>query len=151
MTVNEDRAHFSLWCLLAAPLISGNDLRHMSKETADVLMNQEVIAVDQDKLGVEGFPYLTNNTVEIWFKPLDGGAWAMCALNRGVKPQTVAFSWKNKAVADSFSKREAKFDTNTYRIRNLWNKADIGTTVDALNAEVPGHDVLMLKLTPDVR
>ena len=55
--VNEDRAHFSMWCMLAAPLISGNDLRHMSKETSEILMNKEVIAVDQDRLGIEGFRY----------------------------------------------------------------------------------------------
>ena len=148
MTASEDRAHFSMWCMLAAPLISGNDLRHMSRKTAAVLLNRDVIAVDQDKLGVEGFPYATNGTVETWFKPLDGGAWAMCLLNRSREAQTVSFNWKSEAVADTFSKREAKFDTATYAIRDLWTNHDLGTTAQVLSAEVPGHDVLMVKLAP---
>ena len=71
MSVNEDRAHFSMWCMLAAPLISGNDLRHMSPETLEILTNKEVIAVNQDALGVEGFAYSANEGVEVWFKPLE--------------------------------------------------------------------------------
>jgi alpha-galactosidase len=146
MSVNEDRAHFSMWCMLAAPLISGNDLRHMSKETREILTNKEVIAVDQDRLGIEGFKYSTKDNIEIWFKPLADDAWAMCALNRGTNSQPVAFNWKNETVTDDLSKREAKFDTTPYGIRNLWTQKDIGTTRDVLTAEVPGHDVLMLRL-----
>ena len=146
MTVNEDRAHFSMWCLLAAPLISGNDLRHMSKETAGVLLNHDVIAVDQDKLGIEAFMYSTNNNVEVWFKPLDNDAWAMCVLNRGTNSQSITFDWKNEKVADDFSKRETRFDTTNYRVRDLWTKKDLGTTQSILTAEVLGHDVLMVRL-----
>jgi alpha-galactosidase len=146
MSVNEDRAHFSMWCMLAAPLIAGNDLRHMSKETSEILMNKEVVTVDQDRLGIEGFKYSTKDNIEIWFKPLADDAWAMCLLNRGTNSQPVTFNWKNEAVTDDLSKREAKFDTTTYGIRNLWTQKDIGTTKDVLTAEVPGHDVLMLRL-----
>jgi alpha-galactosidase len=146
MSVSEDRAHFSMWCMLDAPLISGNDLRSMSPETLAVLANKEVIAVNQDPLGVEGFAYSTNDNVEIWFKPLSNDAWAMTVLNRGTNSQAINFDWKNEMVADGFSKREAKFDTTTYSLRDLWAKKDLGTTKDALTAEVPGHDVLMLRL-----
>ena len=111
MTVNEDRAHFSMWCMLAAPLISGNDLRHMSKETSEILLNKDVIAVDQDKLGIEGFRYSSDSILEVWFKPLADGDWAMCVLNRSTRPQKVRFDWKNKKVSDDLSKREAGFDT----------------------------------------
>ena len=83
MAVNEDRAHFSMWCMLAAPLIAGNDLRHISRETLEILTNKEVIAVNQDALGVEGFKYSAKDGVEVWFKPLSNDAWAMCFLNRG--------------------------------------------------------------------
>ena len=79
LTDSENRAHFSMWCMLAAPLISGNDQRDMKPETLRILTNKGVLAVDQDKLGVEGFVYSTNGTVETWFKPLAGGDWAMCA------------------------------------------------------------------------
>ncbi len=146
MAANEDRAHFSMWCMLAAPLISGNDLRHMSKETTAVLLNRDAIAVNQDKLGIEGFPYSAREGMEVWFKPLDNGAWAMCVLNRTGRPQKFLFDWKNEAVADNFSKREARFDATTYRIRDLWTKKDLGNTGEPLNAEVPSHDVLMVRL-----
>ena len=146
MIVNEDRAHFSMWCMLAAPLISGNDLRHMSKETSEILMNKEVIAVDQDRLGIEGFKYSTRDNIEIWFKPLADDAWAMCVLNRGTTPQKVTFDWKTEKVTDDFSKCGAHFDTTTYGLRDLWAKKDLGTTKEPLNTEVPGHDVLMLRL-----
>ena len=146
LTASEDRAHFSMWCLLAAPLISGNDLRSMSPETATVLENKDVIALDQDALGVEGFCYATNGNVEVWFKPLAGGDWAMCALNRGRDAQKISFDWKNENVNDSLSKRDAKFATTTYALQNLWTKKDAGTTRTTLAAEIPGHDVLLLRL-----
>jgi alpha-galactosidase len=146
MSVNEDRAHFSMWCMLAAPLISGNDLAHMKKEVLEILTNPDVIAVNQDALGVEGFPYSTNGTVEVWFKPLAGGDWTMCVLNRGKDAQTISFNWKNENVADSFSKHDAHFATTTYGLRNLWTKQPAGTTKEVLSAEIPGHDVLMLRL-----
>lgn len=146
MNESEDRAHFSMWCMLAAPLISGNDLRHMPPQTLAILANKEVVAVDQDKLGVEGFVYSTNDNVETWFKPLAGGDWAMCMLNRSKDAQKISFDWKNEKVADSFSKRDAHFDTTTYSLRNLWSKQTAGDTGKTLDAEIPGHDVLMLRL-----
>jgi len=146
MAVNEDRAHFSLWCMLAAPLISGNDLRNMSKETAKILMNKDVIAVDQDKLGIEGFRYSSDGVLEVWFKPLESGDWAMCVLNRSTRPQKVFFDWKSKKVSDDLSKRDAAFDSTVYGLRDLWTKKDLETTEKPLNAELPGHDVLMLRL-----
>ncbi len=146
MSVSEDRAHFSMWCLLAAPLISGNDLAHMSREVLEILTNPDVIAVDQDALGVEGFPYSTNGDVEVWFKPLAGGDWAMCALNRGKDAQKISFDWKNENVSDAFSRRDANFSATTYALQNLWTKESAGTTADALSAEIPGHDVLVLRL-----
>src|SRR5437588_4609200 len=146
MSVSEDRAHFSMWCLLAAPLIAGNDLRNMSRETKEILTNREVIAINQDPLGVEGFQYSAKNNVEVWFKPLQNGDWAMVVLNRNATAQKFSFDWKNEKVADSLSKREARFDTTTYSLRDLWAKRDLGTTARVLSAEVPPHDVLMLRL-----
>jgi alpha-galactosidase len=146
MSVGEDRAHFSMWCMLAAPLITGNDLRKMSKETVEILTNREVIAVDQDSLGIQGFKYSAKDSVEIWFKPLVKGDWAMCVLNRSRAPQKISYDWKTEAVTDSLSGRDAGFATTTYRLRNLWTKKEVGTTKKALSATVPGHDVLMLRL-----
>jgi alpha-galactosidase len=146
MSTSEDRAHFSMWCMLAAPLIAGNDLQHMSPDVANVLMNTDVIAVDQDPLGIEGFKYSENDGVEIWFKPLEKKSWAMCVLNRNAAARKVSFNWQNEKVSDSFSKRDARFDKTVYDIRDLWTKKDLGTTKTPLSAEVPGHDVLMLRL-----
>jgi alpha-galactosidase len=147
MSANEDRAHFSMWCMLAAPLISGNDLRKMPKETLEILTSKEVIAVDQDALGIEAFKYSEKDGVETWFKPLGDDAWAMCVLNRSTNAQTVAFDWKKENVSDSFAKREAKFDATVYEVRDLWAQKSLGTTKDSLSTTIPGHDVLMLRLS----
>jgi alpha-galactosidase len=146
LTPNEDRAHFSMWSMLAAPLIAGNDLRSMPANVAQVLTNRDVIAVNQDSLGVQGFKYASRDSVEIWFKPLTGGDWAVTFLNRGATPRTVSFDWAREAVADSLSKRDAQFATARYQLRNLWTKQAAGTTARPLAATVPAKDVLMLRL-----
>jgi alpha-galactosidase len=95
---------------------------------------------------VEGFVYSTNDNVEVWFKPLTGDSWAMCVLNRNKDAKKISFDWKNENVADSFSKRDAHFATTTYSLRNLWTKQSAGDTSKVFEAEVPGHDVLLLRL-----
>lgn len=147
MAVNEDRAHFAMWSMLAAPLIAGNDLRNMSRQTIDILTNKEVIAVNQDKLGVQGFKYSTKDSVETWFKPLDNGDWAVCFLNRSKSPQSISWDWKNTSVIDTFAKRSVDTKAITYKIRNLWTKKDAGSTKNTFKAIVPPHDVAMLRLT----
>ena len=147
MTLPEDRAHFSMWSMLAAPLLAGNDLRSMSAETKAVLTNREVIAVDQDPLGIQGWRYLDDAGLEIWFRPLAVGDWAMGFLNRTAASRPVRFDWRSETVRDDHSKRAAEFDLVTYRIRDLWSGKDLGTTDKALAADVPGHDVLMVRLT----
>jgi alpha-galactosidase len=146
MTAAEDRAHFSMWAMLAAPLIAGNDVRHMAPEVAAILLDRDVIAVDQDALGIPGFRAQVKAGVEIWWRPLDGGAWAMCALNRTARPQKLQLDWKQEKVVDTLHKREAKLATTTYAIRDLWSKQRLGTTQQALNVVVPSHDVLMVRL-----
>ena len=84
--------------------------------------------------------------MEVWFKPLSNDAWAMCVLNRGTNSQSVTFNWKKETVKDDLSERKAGFATTTYQVRDLWAKTDLGTTAKTLTAEVPGHDVLMLRL-----
>jgi alpha-galactosidase len=146
MTAGEDRGHFSMWCMLAAPLIAGNDVRTMSKETAGILMNREAILVDQDSLGVQGFKYSAGDSVEFWFKPLAGDDWAVCVLNRSRMQRRVSFDWRKEQVADSLSRRETRFNTTLYRLHDLWTKKDAGTTKKPLISTVPGHDVLFLRL-----
>jgi alpha-galactosidase len=152
MSVNEDRAHFSMWAMMASPLIAGNDLRKMSRETLAILTNKDVIAVDQDTLGIQGFKYMNGISkveVDFWFKPLANGDWALAILNRTDKPKTVSFDWQKENVTDSLSGREADFQDTVYRLRDLWAKRELGTTESALTAKVPARDALMLRLVKE--
>jgi alpha-galactosidase len=146
LTPSENRAHFTLWCMLNAPLITGNDLRNMNEQTLKILTDKDVIAINQDPLGIQALRYSSTNGLEVWFKPLSNDAWAVCFLNRNTDPQKAAFDWKSEKVIDDLSNRDAKFDTVTYRIRDLWQKTDLGTTKTPLSADVQGHDVLVVRL-----
>jgi alpha-galactosidase len=121
-------------------------LRNMSKETNDILTNKNVIAVDQDSLGIEAFKYSGHDSLEVWCKPLEKGDWAVCFLNRSIIPEKILFNWKDENIADSLSARSTRFDQINYKIKNLWTDKYIGSTGKALNAEIPRHDVLMLRL-----
>ncbi len=148
MAVNEDRAHFTMWCMLAAPLMCGNDLMTMTVETRNILINKEVIAIDQDSLGIQGFRYAVADSVETWLKPLSNGEWVITFLNRSKTVKTIIHDWKTFSVNDAFSKR--KLDTtgeNVFLIRDLWLKKDIGDTRKILKANIPASDVLCLKLS----
>ena len=146
MVVNEDRAHFAMWCMLAAPLIAGNDIRNMSKETSDILKNKDVIAVNQDSLGIQGFKFNTVDSVEYWAKPLKGGDWAVAFLNRSTKASTLTIDWKKQAIVDDINKLAIQLSQKPYAIRNLCTKTDMGATDKTLTHALPAHDVLMVRL-----
>jgi alpha-galactosidase len=146
MRVNEDRAHFSMWCMLAAPLIAGNDIRIMRPETLEILTNREVIAVDQDSLGVQGFKVTVIDSVDIWAKPLTHDELAICFLNRAKHARKIMHDWKANPVHDELVGKVFQFDTDEYTIRDLWKHKKIGTTKKILKASIPGHDVVMLRL-----
>lgn len=146
LTEAENRAHFSMWCMLAAPLIAGNDLRKMSNETKNILINKDAIAVDQDKLGIEGFAYAEKDSIETWLKPLQNGDWAVCFLNRSTKPLSFEMNWKEKPIYDSVSKATLDATKKTYQLFNIWTKTTEGNTNNAYKGTVDGHDVVMLRL-----
>ncbi len=146
MSPSEDRAHFSLWAMLAAPLIAGNDLATMSKETAAILENREVIAIDQDPLGIQGFRYLTQDELEVWVKPLRGGDLALAFLNRGRSAAPISFDWAEHLIKDDGSKLQFDFKKKTYAIRDLWANKELGSTKRALVGSVGPHEVWMLRL-----
>ena len=147
MTFNEDRSHFSMWCMLAAPLIAGNDLFNMSKETKGILTNKEAISVDQDTLGIEGFAYSSNDGLEIWAKPLADNDWAICFLNRSSVEKKINFSWKEHIISDLLSNRVLDIKKNKYSIRDLWQHKELGSTEKKLVAAIPSHDIIFLRLT----
>lgn len=146
LTLSESRAHFSLWAMLTAPLISGYDLRKMSKDVLDILTNKDVIAIDQDSLGIQGFKQSNIDSLEIWYKPLKNGDWALCFFNRSSKPIEISYDWKKQVVYDDVAKLELRFDKHTYTLRDLWIKKVIGTTEEILKSKIPSHDVLMLRI-----
>lgn len=148
MALNEDRAHFTMWSMLAAPLIAGNDIRNMSEATKAILTNKEVIAVNQDSLGIQAFEYSAKDSIEIWFKPLQNDEWAVMFLNRGKSAQRVEFDWSQHDVSDEIFDKRANFDKVIYSINNLWEKEKKITTKKAFKAEIPGHDVILLRLVP---
>jgi len=146
MATNEDRAHFTMWCMIAAPLIAGNDIRSMSPETAAILKNKEVIAVDQDSLGIQGYQYAVKDSLETWLKPLKNGDWAVCFLNRSAKVQKLEFDWKKEIITDSLSKAVLDGQKQFYILKNLWTGKNTGTTKSPLRGEIPAHDVLIFRL-----
>ncbi|MFI5194979.1 MAG: glycoside hydrolase family 27 protein, partial [Chitinophagales bacterium] len=135
LTTAENRAHFSLWCMLAAPLIAGNDLSNMSKETVSTLTNKEVIALDQDKLGKQGYLIENEEYFQIYLKPLSGGDTAICLFNRGDQTKEANIDWKKYKIGAGHS------------IRDLWKKQAAGTTATSFKASIPKHDVVVLRLS----
>jgi alpha-galactosidase len=147
MKYNEDKAHFSLWCMLAAPLMAGNDLRNMSDQTRAILTNKEIIALDQDPLGIEAYRFYAFDGIEVWVKPLANNELAVCFLNRSSRAQKVDYDWKAHVMTDAVSGTSFDFNQVTYKMRDLWEKKDIGTTAKSLNLVIPSDDVVVLRLT----
>jgi len=144
MTVEEYRTHFSMWAMMAAPLMAGNDLRDMSREIQEILTNREVIAVDQDPLGVQGRVVLDRGYgIQLWAKPLSGGSTAVAVLNRRGEAMEAYVRWADVGL-----------EPGPARVRDLWAHTDLGVHVDSgayadrLTLSVPSHGVAMLKLTP---
>lgn len=148
-SVGENRAHFAMWAMLAAPLIAGNDLRAMSKDTRSILINPEVIAVDQDTLGILGFAYRREPGLEVWFRPLADGDWAMALLNRGDVTREVRFDWTQEYVEDAQTHHTLDLEHERYVLRDLFAARSAGDTGTPLKVKVPAHDVALYRLTPE--
>lgn len=137
LTDTEDRTHFSLWALLSAPLLAGNDVRTMSAATRETLTNRDVIAVDQDPLGVQGHKVRDDGAEEVWAKPLTGGAMAVILLNRGEAPVRIKVRWT-----------ELGWPARPVAVRDLWRKEDLGAFREGYSGEVAPHGVVMVLLKP---
>jgi alpha-galactosidase len=147
MTFNEDRAHFSMWCMLSAPLAAGNDLRKMSAQTRGILTNKEAIAIDQDKLGVSASRISSDNGLEVWVKTLADGELAVCFLNRSATPQNISYSWKDHPFKNETVNLDVDFSKVNYKLHDVWTKKDIGTTKKEFKQAIASHDVVMLRLS----
>lgn len=138
MTDTEYRAHFSLWCILAAPLIAGNDVRTMRPEIRDILTNREAIAIDQDPLGMQGRRVRRDGDVEVWARQLSDGGRAVALLNRGASEREITVSWTDIGYPDSL----------TAAVRDLWAKKDTGRVKGSYSATVPSHGVVLVRIRP---
>lgn len=138
MTLAENRAHFSIWCMMAAPLIAGNDIRSMKPEILQILTNKEVIAVDQDKLGKQGFRWYGDSVYEIWLKFLSDGDLAVCVMNVTEQDRDISITWSH---IGEVPKKAA--------VRDLWEHKDLGSVADmpTFSRKIGPHDVAMLRFT----
>ena len=137
MTDDEYRAHFSLWAIMAAPLVAGHDVRTMSPATKEILTNREVIAVDQDSLGRQGMLVAESPPeLQVWSKPLADGSRAVALLNR---------SGAAAKITASFARIGLHGDSAT--VRDLWAHQDRGSFRRQYEAEVPPHAVVMVRVT----
>jgi len=137
LSFTESKAHFSLWCMMAAPLMAGNDVRNMSDGVRNILTNKEVIAIDQDILGKQATRFMQHPGKEIWAKELSNDEWAVCFFNSGNDEMEMRVNWSYLS-----------FLNGKYSIRDLWLKKNIGTTDTNMNFNIPSHDVVLVKLTP---
>jgi len=138
MTTVEDRAHFSLWAILAAPLIAGNDLRDMKPEIREILTHQEVIAVDQDPAGIEGRRVRKNGNLEVWSKLLHDGSRAVVLLNRGTEDGEISVPWEDLGYPAHLKAQ----------VRDLWQGSDLGERKGKFSAMVAPHSVVMVTVRP---
>lgn len=132
----ESRAHFSLWALLNAPLIAGNDIRSMSAATRAILTNTDVIAVDQDWGGIQGHKVRDDGDQEVWVKPMSSGAVAVVLLNRGGGTRTISTTASEVGLAP----------TGQYTVRDLWSHTD-ASSGSVISASVPAHGAAMLLIS----
>jgi alpha-galactosidase len=138
MTDTEYRSHFTMWAILAAPLIAGNDLHDMRPEIHDILTNKEVIAVDQDPLGRQGERVAKNGDAEVWAKQMKDGSRAVVLLNRGAAEEEISVRWTDISYPDHVSAS----------VRDLWQHKDLGTFTRKFSATVASHGVVMIAVKP---
>jgi alpha-galactosidase len=138
MTKEEYRSHFSMWAMLSAPLLAGNDISNMTADTKEILLNKEVIAIDQDALGQQGRRVKKTGDLEVWSKQLHDGGRAVALLNRGATATKISVAWSDVGYPDSL----------TASIRDLWAHKDLQKQQGAYAAEVPSHGVVLLTIKP---
>jgi alpha-galactosidase len=136
LTLAENRTHFSMWAMLAAPLLAGNDLPHMTPEVRDILTNRDVIAIDQDRLGREGTRIYSEGEVDIWTRHLSGGAMAVAIVNAG---------------SDRYSTHPFHLDLARLGLhgpqkgKDLWTGKEV-TLSDHMPIEIASHDILLVRI-----
>ncbi len=136
LSESEQRSHFSLWSISSAPLLAGNDLTTMTDATRALLTNPEVIALDQDALGLQGALVRDDGSIQIFAKPLTGcGARGVVLLNRSETVVSTRLRWS-----------EIWLDAGAASVRDLWAHRDLGSLEDELEVSVQPHDVRAIRV-----
>jgi alpha-galactosidase len=137
LTESEQRAHFSLWSILSAPLLAGTDLTSMTEATRQILTNQELIAIDQDPLGLQGALVRRDGDLDIFAKPLAScGARGVVLFNRGEVPIDTTLNWS-----------ELWLLPGPASVRDLWSHSELSADAEQVSLTVPPHDVAALLVT----
>jgi len=137
LSTNEQDTHVSLWCLLAAPLLLGNDLSRLDDFTLGLLTNDEVLDVDQDPLGKAAVPVVKRDDIQIWARDLEDGSKAVGLFNLGEATQKVTLNWTDLKVAGKQT------------IRDLWRQKDLGEFDGKFETDVYSHGVVFVKVTTE--
>jgi alpha-galactosidase len=136
LSLAENRAHFSMWAMLAAPLLAGNDLPNMKPEVKAILTNKDVIAIDQDKLGHQATRDYVDGEIEVWSRRLSGGAMAVAVLNIGA----------DHVATHPFHLNLAKLGLHgAQKGKDLWTGKDV-TLTENQAIELPAHDILLVRI-----
>jgi len=136
LSLGENRLHFSMWAMLSAPLLAGNDLPNMKPEIRDILTKSEVIAIDQDKLGHQARRIYSEGEVDVWLKHLSGGATAIAVVNAG----------SDRVATHPFHLDLAKLGLHgPQQAKDLWTGKDI-TLTQNMPVEIKGHDILLVRI-----
>jgi alpha-galactosidase len=135
MTTSEYQIHMSLWAILAAPLLAGNDLSTMTQATKDILLNKEVIAIDQDKLGKQGDRVYAEGSVEIWSRDLADGSKAVGIFNLADTKSHISLDFQKLGLHSPVSARD------------LWLHKDLGNLNSGYTEELAPHSVVLIKLS----
>lgn len=136
LTYDENVSHFSLWCILAAPLMLGNDVRSMSDEVLGIITNKELIAVNQDPLGRQGKKVRDDGDLEVWSKELQDGSRAVLLFNRSEEVQEIHFNWYEVGLPQNLK----------MQVRDLWQLKDMGRFQGSYGDSVPPHGAVVVKV-----
>jgi alpha-galactosidase len=137
LTPDENYTHMTLWCMLSAPLLIGCDMPKMSPFIVSLFSNDEVLAVNQDALGRQGWRARQDGQTEVWMKPLAGGSLAVAFFNRGDSPADVSVQWADLKL------------TGPQAVRDLWRQKDAGVQQAGYSAHVAPHGAELFKVQPE--
>jgi alpha-galactosidase len=134
LTPNEQLTHITLWSMLSSPLLLGCDLSKLTPFQVDLLTNDEVLEVNQDALGQQAARRAADGSLEVWSKKMADGRVAVGLFNRGVTSAKVTARWAELGVSGS------------KKVRDLWQRRDLGEFKESFTAEVPSHGAVLVSL-----